>query len=79
MDAEADEIRETIQAESSASYRDLFSPKLRPALRVGVGVPAFNQLVGVNAIIYYTQPSSSSPAPVTRPQSWDRSGSGWST
>jgi sugar porter (SP) family MFS transporter len=54
VDSEADEIRETIRAESTSSYRDLLSPQLRPALRVGVGVPAINQLVGVNAVIYYT-------------------------
>ncbi len=54
VDSEAEEIRETIKAESSSSYRDLLSAPLRPALRVGVGVPAINQLVGVNAVIYYT-------------------------
>jgi MFS family permease len=27
---------------------------MRPALRIGIGVPALNQLVGVNAVIYYT-------------------------
>lgn len=54
VDDEAREIQETIEAESGASYRDLLKPNLRPALRVGVGVPAINQLVGVNAIIYYT-------------------------
>jgi sugar porter (SP) family MFS transporter len=54
VDDEATEIRETIEAESTSSYRDLFARPLRPALRIGVGVPAFNQLVGVNAVIYYT-------------------------
>jgi len=54
VDAEAREIRETIEAESTASYRDLLTPPLRPALRIGIGVPAINQLVGVNAVIYYT-------------------------
>jgi sugar porter (SP) family MFS transporter len=54
VDDEAREINETIEVESTASWRDVFKPALRPALRVGVGVPAINQLVGVNAIIYYT-------------------------
>ena len=54
VDDEAREIRKTIEAESSSSYRDLFTRPIRPALRIGVGVPAFNQLVGVNAVIYYT-------------------------
>ena len=45
---------EALQAqEESSSYRDLVTPRLRPALRIGIGVPAINQLVGVNAIIYY--------------------------
>ncbi|MFZ0041165.1 MAG: sugar porter family MFS transporter [Solirubrobacteraceae bacterium] len=54
IDDEAAEIKETIEAESGSSFRDLLKPNLRPALRVGVGVPAINQLVGVNAVIYYT-------------------------
>lgn len=45
---------ERLQAqEEGASYRDLLTPRLRPALRIGIAVPAINQLVGVNAIIYY--------------------------
>ena len=45
---------EALQAqEESSSYRDLITPRLRPALRIGIGVPAINQLVGVNAVIYY--------------------------
>jgi sugar porter (SP) family MFS transporter len=54
--AVSDQIRELaeLQAqEEGASYRDLFTPRLRPALRIGIAVPAINQLVGVNAIIYY--------------------------
>ncbi len=54
IDDEAEEIRRTIEEESTSEYRDLLKPELRPALRVGVGVPAINQLVGVNAVIYYT-------------------------
>jgi sugar porter (SP) family MFS transporter len=54
VDDEAEEIRKTIEAESTSSYRDLLAKPLRPALKVGVGVPAINQLVGVNAVIYYT-------------------------
>jgi MFS family permease len=54
--AVADQIRELedLQAqEEGASYRDLVTPRLRPALRIGIAIPAINQLVGVNAIIYY--------------------------
>jgi sugar porter (SP) family MFS transporter len=54
--AVADQVHELaeLQAqEEAASYRDLVTPRLRPALRIGIGVTAINQLVGVNAIIYY--------------------------
>jgi sugar porter (SP) family MFS transporter len=54
--AVADQVHElqALQAqEEAASYRDLIGPRLRPALRIGIGVTAINQLVGVNAIIYY--------------------------
>jgi sugar porter (SP) family MFS transporter len=47
------ELQELQAQEEGASYRDLISPRLRPALRIGIGVTAINQLVGVNAIIYY--------------------------
>lgn len=47
------ELEELQAQEESSSYRDLVTPRLRPALRVGIAVPAINQLVGVNAIIYY--------------------------
>ena len=54
VDDEAREMRETLEAESQGTYRALFAKPLRPALRIGVGVPTINQLVGVNAVIYYT-------------------------
>src|SRR4051795_11535318 len=54
IDDEAAEIKETIEAESATTYRDLFARPIRPALRVGIGVPVINQLCGVNAVIYYT-------------------------
>jgi sugar porter (SP) family MFS transporter len=53
IDDEVDEIHAAIEEESGSTYRQLFSKDLRPALRIGVGVPAINQLVGVNAVIYY--------------------------
>jgi len=52
-EAELAEITETMREESRFSYRDLFQPRLRPALLLGVAVAATNQLVGVNAVIYY--------------------------
>lgn len=39
--------------ESQAPYRDLFSPKWRKALLLGLLLPLFSQFCGINAIIYY--------------------------
>jgi sugar porter (SP) family MFS transporter len=52
-EAELDEMAEAMREESRFSYRDLFRPKLRPAVLLGIAVAATNQLVGVNAVIYY--------------------------
>ena len=35
------------------SYKELFTPKLRKALLLGILLPLFSQLSGINAIIYY--------------------------
>ena len=40
-------------AEERTTYRDLLKPRYRPAATVGVGVAFVNQMVGVNAVIYY--------------------------
>ncbi|SFN07608.1 MFS transporter, sugar porter (SP) family [Pseudonocardia ammonioxydans] len=52
-EAEIAEIREAAREEARWSWADLRRPQLRPALTLGIGVAAVNQLVGVNAIIYY--------------------------
>lgn len=39
--------------QENGSYRELFSPKLRKALLLGILLPLFSQLSGINAIIYY--------------------------
>ena len=51
--AEIDEIVATAREERRWSWSDLRRPQLRPALVLGIGVAAVNQLVGVNAVIYY--------------------------
>jgi len=40
-------------AEGSASWSEVFSPRVRKALIVGVGLAIFQQITGINAIIYY--------------------------
>lgn len=39
--------------EGSASWGEVFAPTLRRALWVGVGLAVFQQVTGINAIIYY--------------------------
>jgi sugar porter (SP) family MFS transporter len=52
IDEEIEQIKHQ-EEEETGTYRELFSPALRPALTVGVGIAFFNQMVGVNAVIYY--------------------------
>ncbi|MDN5725839.1 MAG: sugar porter family MFS transporter [Propionibacteriales bacterium] len=53
VELELYQIREDAKAEQRRSWREVFVPSVRPALILGVGVAALNQLVGVNAVIYY--------------------------
>ncbi|GGG83886.1 MFS transporter [Parapedobacter pyrenivorans] len=41
------------QGQRKSSYRDLFSPRLRKPLLLGLLLPFFSQFCGINAIIYY--------------------------
>lgn len=48
------ELREIESASrQTAGFRALLRPKVRPMVIVGVGLAAFQQLVGVNTVIYY--------------------------
>ncbi len=49
---EMDEIRDTISHESGSVWQ-LFQPGMRIALLIGVMLPIFSQISGINAIIYY--------------------------
>jgi sugar porter (SP) family MFS transporter len=53
-DEEIAEIKHLADVESRLTFRDLLTPQMRPAILLGVALAATNQLVGVNAIIYYT-------------------------
>src|SRR3954452_17237474 len=52
-DDEIREIREVEEEEGHGGFRDLRQPWLRPALIVAIGLAGFQQLVGINTIIYY--------------------------
>lgn len=54
VEAKADMQRwQQYSGQRPAPYRDLFSPKLRKALLLGLLLPFFSQFCGINAIIYY--------------------------
>ncbi|HEY1821138.1 MAG TPA: sugar porter family MFS transporter [Trebonia sp.] len=51
IDGEIREVREVSQREGG--YRDLVSPRVRPLLMVGVLLAVFQQITGINTVIYY--------------------------
>jgi sugar porter (SP) family MFS transporter len=51
IDDEIDEIQEVAQEE--AKLRDLFASSVRPMIVVGLGLAIFQQIVGINTVIYY--------------------------
>src|SRR4029077_7601144 len=52
-EAELEEILQSIKAEAKGGWRELFSPAVRPALVIGVGLAIFQQITGINTVIYY--------------------------
>ena len=54
VDAELDEIRATLQqAHERGALSDILLPEVRPALIVGIGLAVFQQITGINTVIYY--------------------------
>lgn len=53
-DAEFLEIQSSLaQAEEQGNWRDLLNRGLRPALILGIGLAIFQQVTGINTVIYY--------------------------
>ena len=47
------EIKQTLIIQDEASYRDLLAPNVRPILWLGVILAVFQQITGINTIMYY--------------------------
>jgi SP family galactose:H+ symporter-like MFS transporter len=52
VDDEAKEIQES-SAQQSGTWSELAGPPLRPAMIVGIGLALFQQVTGINTVIYY--------------------------
>ncbi len=77
VETELDDIDRTIRAESAeqATWGEVFSQRLRKPLLVGVGLAVFQQITGINAIIYYAdkifaQAGFSTPADQASATTW---------
>jgi sugar porter (SP) family MFS transporter len=56
LDARVDEIRTAMHREHKASFHDLLGPRFGflPIVWIGIGLSAFQQLVGINVAFYYS-------------------------
>ncbi|HEY1700031.1 MAG TPA: sugar porter family MFS transporter [Trebonia sp.] len=53
IEDEIREVREVARSEDRTRARDLLSPRIRPLLAVGVLLAVFQQITGINTVIYY--------------------------
>jgi SP family arabinose:H+ symporter-like MFS transporter len=51
--AELKEIEETLRNQEESTFRDLLAPKIRPLLFIGIILAVFQQITGINTIMYY--------------------------
>ena len=50
---EMGEIKASLVCEQECKWSEILDPVVRPALIVGIGLAAFQQLTGINTVIYY--------------------------
>lgn len=48
-----DQIRQTLREKQEASYKDLLKPEVRNVLWLGIILSVFQQITGINTIMYY--------------------------
>lgn len=53
IDEEIDGIKEAAQSQDAFRLRQLFGPRLRSLLLVGVAMAMFQQILGINTVIYF--------------------------
>lgn len=54
VDKEVDTIRHTLELEkNTGGFKELFKGWVRPALVIGIGLAFFQQVTGINTVIYY--------------------------
>jgi sugar porter (SP) family MFS transporter len=53
IDGEIDEVKEVAATEARGSTRELLAKGVRPALWVGILLAVFQQITGINTVIYY--------------------------
>jgi len=53
VETDVQQIRDDLEQNTQAAWTDLLMPGLRPALLVGIGLAVFQQVTGINTIIYY--------------------------
>lgn len=54
VDRRLDLIQRDLEGTTDAKWREVFAPSMRRALWVGIGLAVFQQITGINAIIYYS-------------------------
>jgi sugar porter (SP) family MFS transporter len=56
VEGRLDEIASDVATEKreQGTWRDVFGPSIRPMLKVGLGLAVFQQITGINAVIYYS-------------------------
>jgi sugar porter (SP) family MFS transporter len=53
IDAEIRDVKEVARSETKGSAKELLAGGVRPALWVGIGLAVFQQVTGINTVIYY--------------------------